>query len=453
MASYNAKMERLQNIYESKDNGLVLMYGRKGLFKHNALKSFIADKPAVYYEAKECSNEIQREFLAETIAASCDVPIKSTEYKDLFEHLRSYEAKKLVLIISNADYILKKDPDFMENIVKLRNKHLYLGPVMIILVTDSVSFVECELMEEGKKDYKKFDEVLKIEELNFLEVVRMFPDMPETSAYVIYGILGGVPEYLSMWNNKRTVKENVCRLILDTDSPLFHEAENYLNSELREPGVYQTILYAIAQGKEKLNDLYNYTGYSRPKISVYMKNLSKFEAVKKVVSFETGGYENAKKGIYQVSDTFLNFYFRFIFPHASLLHVIESEKFYDAYIAPNLSEFVFRTFVKVCMEFLELSSSVKRLPITIERQGTWVGKRGNIDIIAQDNERNTIACKCCYSEPKFTYEMYEDLLNQIQEAKVNAEYIYLFSTKGFDARLTEIAAQNANIKLIDMNEM
>ena len=74
---------------------------------------------------------------------------------------------------------------------------------------------------------------------------------------------------------------------------------------------------AIAKGENKLNDLFLYTGYSRPKISVYMKNLSHFDIVEKVVSFETGGWDNAKKGIYRIKDTYVNFFYRFVYPHLS----------------------------------------------------------------------------------------------------------------------------------------
>ena len=77
-------------------------------------------------------------------------------------------------------------------------------------------------------------------------------------------------------------------------------AQQVIASELRELSVYNTILSAIAQGHNKLNDLFLATGYSRAKISVYMKNLSHCDIVETVVSFETGGWDNAKKGIYRI---------------------------------------------------------------------------------------------------------------------------------------------------------
>ena len=54
------------------------------------------------------------------------------------------------------------------------------------------------------------------------------------------------------------------------------------------------------------------------------ENLSHFDIVEKVQSFQTGGWENAKKGVYQIKDTFINFWFKFVFPHMSDLYSAET---------------------------------------------------------------------------------------------------------------------------------
>lgn len=58
-----------------------------------------------------------------------------------------------------------------------------------------------------------------------------------------------------------------------------------------------------------------------------MKNLSHFDIVEKVVSFETGGWDNAKKGIYQIKDTYVNFWFKFVFPYLSDLYLMTPSAF------------------------------------------------------------------------------------------------------------------------------
>ena len=120
-------------------------------------------------------------------------------------------------------------------------------------------------------------------------------------------VLGGVPEYLDYWNEKSSVKENILRIFLRKDSSLLYDAENFLKRELRELGAYNAILASMASGRNKLNDIYARTGFSRAKISVYIKNLMQLELVAKVFSFDNASSMNAKKGVYRISHSFLLF--------------------------------------------------------------------------------------------------------------------------------------------------
>ena len=453
MAVRTAEMEQLQALYQQRENNLVFIYGRSGMEQDALLKQFMEGKKCVFYSATECSNQMQREYMAQCIAHSCDVQISDYDYGTLFNKIKSGDASKLVLIFDHVEHLLKKDPEFLINILKLKNKRLYPGPVMIIFVTDSLVFAQQDFSELIRENEKYFDLKLKLEELKFLDVVRRFPNFSVSQIVEIYGILGGVPAYLNHWNKNRSLKDNICDLILSEEGFLHKEAHNFLASELREYSVYQTILASIAAGKEKLNDIFLYTGYSRPKISVYMKNLAAFEVVEKVSSFETGGWDNAKKGVYRIKNTYLNFWYKFIFPNQSQLRVMEPSKFYDKFIRPELDTYLNTSFRKVCMEYLELSSAVNQLPIKITKLGTWVGKKGTIDIIAQDKIRNTIVGMCSWSEDYFSYEMYETLLQNMKDAKVKSEHHYLFCAKKFEGKLLEAAKQDPRIVIVDMNEM
>ena len=453
MAVRTAEMEQLQELYEQRENDLVLLYARSGMEQYELLHQLLEGKKSVYYPAAECSNEMQREFFANCISHQCHVEVAQNDYVTLFNRIRSGDASKLVLVVDHVEHIMKKDPDFFKEILNLKKKRYYPGPVMILFMTDSLIFAEHELPEQRKTEYGKFDRVIKLTELKFLDVVRRFPNYSVSQSIEVYGVLGGVPGYLKYWNAKKTLKENVCSLILNRDGALYQEAHDYIAAQLREYSVYQTILAAIAGGREKLNDIYLYTGYSRAKISVYMKNLTAFEVIEKVSSFETGGWENAKKGIYHISNTYLNFWFRFVFPYRGQLETIGEEAFFDEFIKPGLEDYLNETFKKVCMEYLELSSAIHQLPVTISKMGTWIGKKGNIDIIAQDKIRNTIVGSCSWSEDCFTYEMYEQLLLRLKDAKVKSEYCYLFSAKAFEPRLLEAAKNDPHIVIVDMNEM
>lgn len=445
--------KELERYYAQNGNRLIVLYGRKDCKKEELLRTFVQDKKCFYYRCRQTSPEDQMRMMGEEITKQYEVRITKNSYDEYFNRIKSGDASKLVVVVDEAQYIMKRDPEFLKSILKLKAKRLYPGPVMIILASSSIVWVEQELDDVFGEDSKKLDGKVKLEDFNFLELVRAFPSLPVSECIKVYGAIGGVPGYMEHWRANNSFKDNICRLVLTEGGYLFDKAEQVISSELRELSVYNTILSAIAQGHNKLNDLFVATGYSRAKISVYMKNLSHFDIVEKVVSFETGGWDNAKKGIYQIKDTFVNFWFKFVFPHLSDLYQMRPEQFYDTYIDKELDAYLNRYFRNVCMEYLQLLNQIGRVPFPIHKMGTWVGKTGTIDIIAQSSDRQNIVGLCNWEKSYLTIQMCEKLYESMEKAKVQSEHFYLFSAKAFEPELVEMVKSDARFELIDMNEL
>ena len=356
-------------------------------------------------------------------------------------------------MIDEFQLIAKKDASFMESIERLRMKRLYPGPVLILLCSSSVAWVEQEMPATLGEQSKRIDGKIKINPLNFLEVVRAFPQYQVSDCIRTYGVIGGVAGYINHWDQRVDLKTNICRNILNRNGYMHRAAEQLIAAELRELSVYETILYYIASGYDKLNELHLKTGYSRAKISVYMKNLGTFHIVEKETSFETGGWENTKKGVYRIKDNYVNFWFRFVYPHLSELYMMSPEQFYDAYITSGIDDYLERYFKEVCMEYVGLLNLIGKLPMKISKMGTWIGKEGNIDIIAQNSVRENIVGYCNWNQPEFTMEMKEELLKSMKQAKIDAKYFFLFSAKGFSEEIRQLAEEDTRYILVDMNEL
>ncbi len=449
-----SELKRLEDLYAESGNQLVVLYGPMNCEKEALIRAFLETRKHFYYRARKASAKEQLSMMGQEVAQKFDVRIQKESYDEYFNRVKSGNPTKLVVVIDEFEHIVKKDPEFMESILKLKNRRLYPGPVMIILASSSIVWAEQDMAATiGEEALSKIDAQIKIPNLNFLEVVRAFPELSVSDAIKIYGVLGGVPGYLKYWKKRKSFKQNICDLILSEDGYFFKKAEELVSSELRELSVYNTILMAIAKGENKLNDLYHYTGYSRPKISVYMKNLSQFDIIEKVVSFETGGWDNAKKGVYRIKDTYINFYYRFVYPHLSDLYMMAPEDFYDTYIEKELDDYLNRYFINVCMEYLSLLNQIHRLPLVVTKMGTWVGKTGNIDIIAQSSDRQNIVGICNWEKEEFTLAMCKDLFDSMTKAKITSNHIYLFSAKAFSADVIELARIDKRFELVDMNEL
>lgn len=453
MITKGEEQKKLEELYAQAGSQLVVLYGRRDCKKEELLKHFMRDRECFYYRCRQASQEDQLCMMGgESGRLYGETPQKYT-YDSFFGRIGNAESEKPVVVIDEAQYVMKKDEDFCRSIVKLRKKRLCPGPVFIVLASSSIVWVEQDLPELLGEDAECIDSYLKIKPMSFAEISELFPALPASDRIRLYGVLGGVQGYVQMWNPQQTFRDNICRLVLEEDGPLFDAAQNLISAELRELSVYNTILSALARGQGKLNDLYLSTGYSRAKISVYMKNLSHFDIVEKAVSFETGGWENVKKGVYQIQDVFINFWFKFVFPHLSDLYLLKPAAFYDRYIEGELDSYMRRYFRSVCTEHLMSLSDEGRTPFPIQRIGTWIGKNGSIDIIAQSADRQILVGFCNWEQPQMTMEEYQRVAASIAQAKIQPEYYVLFSATGFEPSLWEYALNDSRFELIDMKEL
>jgi hypothetical protein len=453
MKAKTTDLKKLEEYYEKAGNHLLVLYGQKGCGMKQLITEFTQGKKTFCYRCRQASPELQNRMMGEELQRQFDLKLQRHTYDEYFNRIKTGDPSKLVIVIEEAQYLLKKDPEFAKSLIKLRMKRLYPGPVLTILTTSSLVWARNEAAENFGDDAKHIDEFYHVENLNFLEMIRSCPQLSVADCIRLYGVLGGVPAYLDRWDFAADFKENVCRQILSDTGFLNREAEDLISAELRELSVYNTILATIASGKNKLNDLFHETGYSRAKISVYMKNLGHFDIVEKLVSFETGGWENAKKGVYQIQNTFVNFWFKFVYPHMTDLDFMEPEVFYDTYIAPELDQYLNRYFRDVCMEYLLILNQMGKLPFPIHKMGTWVGKEGSIDIIAQSSDRQNIIGFCNWNAPQMTMAMCEDMATAMEQARLSSEHYYLFSATDFEPALKQYVLRDPSFILIDMKEL
>lgn len=451
--THTNEVKKLDAIYQSAGNNFVMLYGRLGCGKEALLDEFTTGKSYFYYRSRQCSDAKQLMYLDDQISSTYGKANGSANYEESFKKFSSKDGSKLIVIIDEAQYAIKKSNDLFKSLVALKNKKLYPGKVMIIVVSSSLVWTENAFNEIVPDAKSVVDDVIKMENHSFLDVVRTFPSYSVAQCVSTYGIIGGVSDYLDRWNGRKSIKANVCENILSPTGYLYSAAEGYISSELRELSCYDTILGSIAAGNEKLNDLFEDTGYSRAKISVYMKNLAAFDVVDKVVSFETGGWDNTKKGIYRIVDPYVNFWFTFVYPHLSELISFTPEKFYDTFIEPKLDEYLQNYFVDVCREYLHLLNMVGQLPIKLSKIGTWLGKEGTIDVIGQSDNRENVVGICNWTEKLMSYESYEKLLESMKQARITANTIFLFSATRFDSKLIQLSKENKSIVLVDMTEL
>lgn len=440
------ELNRLTTYYKRDRSQIVVLYGKKYVGKTALIKEFMDDKPGYYYHCEPVSDREQRYRFSLFFASLGIRTLQYPEYSDIFKCFGGKRTGKKVIVIDEFEHIIRTAPDFLDKLISFIHSQENGQEYFVILCSSSVSFVENDMVGRIGEAAYELAGFIKVKELGFKELREYFSLYTNDDCAVVWAILGGMPGYWAMFDEKLSVKENIIRNIIEKNGPLHELPKAILQQELRETSVYNTILSSLSAGMNKLNDLHAHTGFSRAKISVYLKTLMELELVSKVFSFDTEGRENTKKGIYSISEHLLDFYHTFMFGNSSLLDSESPEDFYTLRVLPELKAYVARYFKDICVEYMKALNDHNRLPIKAERFGTWVGKQGTIDIIATDAEGANIVALCIYDKPMVTYKDYEEALELSRKASVNPDYVYLFAGSGFDEKINLESKIGKNLK-------
>ena len=145
---------------------------------------------------------------------------------------------------------------------------------------------------------------LKIEGFDFFSSTLFFKNYSNEDKDILYGILGGTPQYLREVDDTVSLEDNIKRIYLKTSSFLFEEPLNLLKHEVREPIEYNTVITAIAKGCSKLNEIANRISEETGKTSMYVKKLINLGIVRKEAPY---GENAERKTIYSIEDNMFRF--------------------------------------------------------------------------------------------------------------------------------------------------
>ena len=421
-----SELQFLNEYYEREGSQILVVYGHRGVGKTSLIDFFSKDKKSVYYLARSCSAREQCCQWANELKDQGEVFNAFPDYQAVFQCLTAPAGTgKQVITIDEFHYFVKSDPGFMEELIRYVEDRGTDRPVMVILSTSASSWVENTMVSKIGSNALAISGLLKVREMKFQEIRRIFTGYSLTDSISIYAVLGGMPGLWRGFEQRLSAKENIIRHMLKKESRLHEELSTYMWAELREPAVYNTLLAAMAKGCNKLNDIYMHTGFSRAKICVYLKNLMELDLVEKVFSFDTKGRTDVQKGFYRISNPYVHFYFRFLFPKQSRLQQMEAEAFYASEIKDEFPRFVEDGYRKICRD---------RYDQGFASVGEWLGKIGSIDIVACDEDGAVTVAACSYAR-KMTMEDYGRLTACLKKAKIKAKNIHFYCEKGFDKAL------------------
>lgn len=315
-------------------------------------------------------------------------------------------------------------------------------------------FFEKEVLSYKSPLYGRRTAQFKIQPFDFYDSSKFFTNYSIEEKIKVYGVLGGIPQYLLKFNDKLSIEENIKEVILNRTAYLYEEPKNLLKQELREPATYNSIIEAISKGATKLNEISTKTGEPGDKCSKYIKTLLEL----RIISRETpvGEKENARRSIYKFEDNLFKFWYRFVFDNVTFIEQEMIDYVYSNKIEPEMSAYLGFIFEEVCIQFLKKKNKNLQLPFIFESIGRWWGsnaikkRQEEIDILVV-NKTDAIFGECKWRNELLDMDVVNALIEKSNLLNYTKKYYAFFSKSGFSKSVLQYAKHNKNVFLYNLD--
>ena len=194
-----------------------------------------------------------------------------------------------------------------------------------------------------------------------------------------YFICGGIPLYLRYFESGRSVLQNIEHVILGEQAPLYREPDFLLREELREVEKYYMILMVLAGGAMRSSDIARQAGIGDRSLHYYLDQLASLGYIGKHYPL-TSRRPKVRDVRYRLLDPFLRFWFRFVYPHTSLIAQVGAHRAVTQLIQPELDAYFGLCFESLCREALPLLYEKENVS-TLYEVGSYWDSLVQIDVV------------------------------------------------------------------------
>ena len=451
----DAELKKLNEMYNSGHFELAVIYGRRRVGKTTLIREFIKGKQSLFFAASESTAPDNLLSLSRCIGGKSTAPVFTDYESALSAIFEKADDERLVFVIDEFPYLAESYRGISSLLQIMIDHKKETSKLMLILCGSSMSFMEHQVLGYQSPLYGRRTAQFKILPFTFFESLPFFTEYEPEDKAVLYGVTGGIPEYLNKISPQKSVRENIIDLFLTPSGHFFEEPSNLIKQELREPSTYNVIIEAIASGASRLNEIATKAGMESNKCAKYLSSLIALGLVCKEHPF---GEKTSKRSIYKLEDLMFRFWYRFVFPNMSAVVAGLGEAVFDNEVEGQINAYMGLVFEDICKQWLFEQARRSALPFFIGSLGRWWGtndktrRQEEIDIMAVRNNEALLA-ECKWRNANVGTDVLRELQQKGTMFQFERVYYYLFAKNMFTGELLAKKHEHGGVNLLTLKEM
>ena len=454
---YGRETERkkLNTMFHSNGQMISLIYGRRRIGKSELIKQVLkeADIKSIYYECKQTTEQNNVDSLAELIGEAFDFP--KPAFEDM-EHLLQFLFKKseqepLIFVLDEYPYLRENAKGLDSVLQSVIDSNKDTSNIKFIICGSYVDTMKALLAKQNPL-YGRIDLTINLKPMDYYDSALFYSDFSDEDKVILYSVFGGIPYYNRLIDPHKSVRENIIDLIASPGARLENEVSMYLNSEISKITNANEVFEALAKGFSKYKDLLDQSNVSSgPALVDILDKLMRMDVVAKEAPINDEN--NRKKSGYFISDNLSLFYYKYIFRNISRMNIMDSDIFYDKYIANDFeTKYVPKIFENVCKQYLIRKNRKGLMDEIFVKIGKYYyddpveRKNGEFDIVTLD-DNGYIFYEAKFRKEPISESMVQNEIRQVTQTGLECYKYGFFSRSGF------LCEQAENRILINLEEL
>jgi len=434
----------LESCWKKPSAQLVVIYGKRRIGKTSLIQAFGERHHHIFFLADKTTEPENLKALGRAVGKHFEdsLLVKNgfRDWYDFFEYLKQRVKTKTIIAIDEFPYLAEGNKAISSVFQKGWDETLKKLPIFLILCGSSIGMMESETLAYKAPLYGRRSAQMLVRPFSFLDAWNFYPKHDFGKFLEIYSVTGGNPAYLLKLRDARSLRDALRRFVLKPVELLFEEVEFILKEELREPRQYMSILRAISFGCRKFGEIVNETGIEKSSLHKYLFTLEDLYLIEKEVPVTEKNPEKSRRGLYQISDQFVKFWFNYVYPFKGELEIgntlsalAQWEKSFAQIVAWNYE-----------LAAREIMRKHQLKLFAFSRVGRWWEGNEEIDLVAvNENTREILFGEVKWSNKQVGTNIYEDLKRKASKVtwgkKGRKEHFVLFSKSGFTSDMRKLA--------------
>jgi AAA+ ATPase superfamily predicted ATPase len=422
MVGRKEEQAELQQIIESRESAFVAVSGRRRVGKTYLIREFFANKFVFYHTGIANANmSVQLNSFSKSLNDFSKIafPLCKTWFEafDNLVHLlkNSRVRGKKVVFMDEMPWMDTHKSGFISALERFWNSFASAQKDIILIVCGSASsWIMNKIINNHGGLHNRITNHIYLKPFNLMECELFFAENGITlnrhQILESYMIFGGIPYYLSLFQKRFGLSQNVDNLCFQEKGKLTDEFENLYASLFKHYGKHIAIVKALstkAKGLSRDEIIETAKISNGGSLSRSIEELEASGFIRRYKSFE----KKEKNAIYQLVDFFTLFYFSFMYNKPE-----NDEHFWTNFIE-NARHRAWSgySFEQVCLAHLRQIKHKLSIAGVLTRTASWRSNdkenAAQIDLLIERNDKVINLCEMKYASEEFVIDKnYNEIL-------------------------------------------